>query len=102
MTTEDEIMKGCGQWSKGKLKGLPFETQCGNTGFKDKVCLCDVCREKLKTFQEAIKLGEEKARKEFLEIVNQAEIHYNNNSDWSAISVLDFIKQELQKQEAKK
>ena len=43
----EELMKGCGAWTKGKMKGLPFETQCGNEGFKDAVCLCEVCRARI-------------------------------------------------------
>ncbi|MFA5396817.1 MAG: hypothetical protein WC346_12490, partial [Methanogenium sp.] len=39
-------------WSEGKVKGVTFQTQCGNTGFKDKICLCEVCQAKLSILTE--------------------------------------------------
>jgi methionyl-tRNA synthetase len=45
----ENILKGCGHMSEGMVKGLRFQTQCGNTGFKDAVCLCEVCQAKLST-----------------------------------------------------
>jgi len=46
--TIEKIEKGCGAWSQGVVKGLSVQMQCGNTGFKDKLALCEICRAELK------------------------------------------------------
>ena len=68
--SEEELKKGCGTWSEGKVKGVTFQTQCGNTGFKDKVCLCEVCQARLEGFQKG-KLEQKKEELEFLKHIKQ-------------------------------
>lgn len=58
-----ELMKGCGTISKGKVKDMPFFAFCGNDSFKGKICLCNVCREKLDAYKKAQKLVEDAIKK---------------------------------------
>jgi hypothetical protein len=60
----EEVKKGCGSWSEGKVKGLTVQMQCGNTGFKDKICLCEVCRDKLAAYEQCQKWEAERDKEE--------------------------------------
>lgn len=49
------LTRGCGVISDGTLKGTHIQSYCGNEGVKDKVCLCDTCRKKIKQLKSLAK-----------------------------------------------
>jgi len=71
----EKILKGCGVWSQGNIKGLTIQMQCGDDRFKDKIGLCEVCRAELKaTIKTSIEWCEDE-----IKFLNERKKAYNDD-----------------------